>query len=162
MIYTDTCGKLILQALCADPGRIHSVPELVEIGWPAPRKRPNNPRQIVRNLVAKLRKNGTALYCHRVPFGKYSGYSLSRDAKWSVPPPDHGRYGPHSERLLSVFKSRPGTVLAERELIDAMWPNPDQEPECVEMGVRQAVYRLRRRGHAIENHWGRGYRYVGQ
>lgn len=55
---------------------------------------------------------------------------------------------PHERDMLVALMLRPGFV-ARGELIEVMWPNPDDEPEYSEGSVVVYILRLRAKGITI-------------
>lgn len=61
--------------------------------------------------------------------------------------------------LLSVMLvSGPDRFLGSSVLIEALWPNPDLEPDYAESMIWRYILRLRREGVVIENAYNFGWR----
>lgn len=55
------------------------------------------------------------------------------------------------ERLLAYFRSNRGKTLSKSHLIEALYPDPDREPETAEQILWDCLTRLRKSGAAIEH-----------
>ena len=63
---------------------------------------------------------------------------------------------PHEERLLTALRTKRGQIVERDDLIGALWPNPDREPEGADGALRAHIHNLRRKGVTIES--ATGYR----
>jgi DNA-binding winged helix-turn-helix (wHTH) protein len=66
---------------------------------------------------------------------------------------------PQAAEVLSILLvSDPDEFVTQPELIEAMWPNPDFQPDYADTLLGKMFTILRQSGVAIENDWGRGWR----
>ena len=63
-----------------------------------------------------------------------------------------------AEALASLLVSHPARFVSRAEMIEAIWPNPDFEPDYASVMVDMCIHGLRRLGVAIEHDWGFGWR----
>lgn len=63
-----------------------------------------------------------------------------------------------TEGLAVLLVSDPSGFVSRSTLIEAMWPDPDMEPDYAHTMVDRFVHELRRRGVTIENASGFGWR----
>jgi DNA-binding response OmpR family regulator len=67
------------------------------------------------------------------------------------------RVMPHMAAVLErLLLARPGMATHE-ELISAVWPHPDDEPEAALRQIQMYVTWLRAKGIPVLGTWGRGY-----
>ena len=58
-------------------------------------------------------------------------------------PRGHVQLTPGPARLLARLMRRPGAVVSASDLISAMYPDPDEEPEHADVVLRSQIQRLR-------------------
>lgn len=67
--------------------------------------------------------------------------------------------GAHCVELVALLlASHPDHRWTMGELIGALWPNPDFEPDWAESIIAVRIHRLRAKGIPIESDWGFGWR----
>jgi DNA-binding winged helix-turn-helix (wHTH) protein len=66
---------------------------------------------------------------------------------------------PQAAEVLSILLvSDPNEFVAQSELIEFVWPDPDSQPDYADTLLGKMFTILRQSGVAIENDWGRGWR----
>lgn len=60
--------------------------------------------------------------------------------------------------VLSTLLAAGPRFVSRTELIEAIWPNPELEPDYAWTLVDHCILSLRRAGVSIETHWGIGWR----
>jgi DNA-binding response OmpR family regulator len=63
-----------------------------------------------------------------------------------------------TELLALLLVTDPERALGKSDIIEALYPNPDLEPEWADNLVYRYVNKLRRHGVPIETEWGFGWR----
>jgi DNA-binding winged helix-turn-helix (wHTH) protein len=59
--------------------------------------------------------------------------------------------------VASELASKPGRVISSNELLEAVYGCSTREPEEAAIGLKVAIYKLRKTGFQIETHPWRGY-----
>lgn len=63
----------------------------------------------------------------------------------------------NQSHLLNHLRTHVNSVRTMEELVEAVYPDPNDEPEYAEDCIRLGIKRLRARGFDIRTLWGRGY-----
>lgn len=61
--------------------------------------------------------------------------------------------------LLNYLRSREGAAASYREIIEALYPEPDRETRDAKNSVDCVAWRLRKLGYPIKTVWGFGLRF---
>jgi hypothetical protein len=66
--------------------------------------------------------------------------------------------GTWADVLFALLVNDPGKFMCMSSLIEAVYPDPDLEPDYAANVIFVAFYELRKLGIALENNWGVGWR----
>ncbi len=109
---------------------------------------PQDPKRSLNYIVVALRKQG-----HVIDFKRKTGYTYQGRQTQPQPPSPYS----HPGIILKLLQENSDGVVSHDQILDALWPNIEREPDSSLIAVKVYVTDLRRRGYPVFSVYSQGY-----